>query len=183
MLKVTLYTLYTFYTLSTAKHNAAATRSLVVSQSEKRKRNYLYPSILFYPFHLRSISVAHSLLSADCCPLSSKTKLRHCQPPPHHRIPPYSYKEYLRGILVWWRTEVLTSRPELHCFAFATPELRNHELTNKAKPAQPIINKYETKRDKMRQNGTKRNKTRQNGKVRNSMFVSLQNQTVVCVCG
>ena len=70
----------------------------------------LYPSILFYPFHLRSISVAQSLLSVDCCPLSSKTKLRHCQPLLTTVSPRIPYRVYLRGILVWWRTEVLTSR-------------------------------------------------------------------------
>ena len=40
-----------------------------------------------------------------------KTKLRHCQPrltTVSPRIPPKG--EYLRGILEWWRTEVLTSR-------------------------------------------------------------------------
>ena len=65
--------------------------------------------VVLWSRRLRSppLSVVRRLLS------SKKNQTSTLSAPPHHRIPPYSFKEYLRGILVWWRTEVLTSRRDL----------------------------------------------------------------------
>ena len=50
---------------------------------------------------------------------------RHCQPLLTTVSPRIPYRVYLRGILVWWRTVVLTSRRS--CYAGLT-EFRNHGL-------------------------------------------------------
>ena len=65
-----------------------------------------------------------------------KPKIRHCQPlltTVSPRIPPKG--EYLRGILEWWRTEVLTSRRDFK----ASPRLQDNESTRQRVRRQPLV--------------------------------------------